>query len=431
MTAMDGFRHCKHFGLPRLVPILALLLGATGCGGGSGGAGGMTSPPAPAVVPASISAQPSDQSVPMGLSATYSVTATGSSLQYQWARNGAEIAGATGSTYVTPATGFADTGSRFTVTVSNSAGTVTSNAALLTVTARAPMAGDLRFQQVDAPSTVNGWGNAGVGESSFLLGRMALSFSPSIGIPFYVGSNGNCGTTPSTDGTGCSWAFTEVPLAVTPSSPALLAGYASDLFDNFEADILTPPASQNPPWPAFGKGITPASSASVITSLDLEPADILFGVAWVQSAQQSGFELTLNTVAAANLQAAAMHEGASGRVITAISNNGGSATYLAYGWSADPATVYEVEVTTASTSQAATAAAGLASAGYIITATGQADNAGNLYLVGTRVQGDTMARPFIAAPGGAQNQLMQQGYAIVGVIFDSTQTDPYTYLGER
>lgn len=385
----------------------------------------MASPPAPAVVPASISAQPADQSVPMGLPATYSVTAAGSSPQYQWARNGAEIAGATGSTYVTPATGFADTGSRFTVTVSNSAGTVTSHAALLTVTARAPMAGDLRFQQVDAPSTVNGWGNAGVGESSFLLGRMAQYFSPSIGTPFYVGSSGSCSTTPNTDGVGCSWEFSEVPLAVTSSSPELLAGYAGDFFDNFEPDM------QNQAWPAFGNGATPTSSASVITSLDLEPADILFGVAWVQSAQQSGFELTLNTVAAANLQAAATQEGASGRVITAISNNGGSATYLAYGWSADPATVYEVKMTTASTSQAATAAAGLASAGYIITATGQADNAGNLYLVGTRVQGDTMARLFIAAPGGSQNQLMQQGYAIVGVIFDSTQTNPYTYLGER
>jgi hypothetical protein len=78
--------------------------------------------------------------------------AAGSSQQYQWAKNGAAIAGATGSTYVTPATAFADTGSSFTVTVSNSAGSVTSNAASLTVTARAPMADDLRFQQVDAPS---------------------------------------------------------------------------------------------------------------------------------------------------------------------------------------------------------------------------------------------------------------------------------------
>ncbi|HEX3913429.1 MAG TPA: hypothetical protein VHW71_07980 [Steroidobacteraceae bacterium] len=122
-----------------------------------------------------------DESVPMGLSATFAVTATGSSLQYQWAKNGAAIAGATGSSYTTSTTTFADTGANFSVTVSNSAGTAISNAASLTVTARAPMAGDLRFQQVDAPSTVNGWGNSGVGLNTFLLGRSAQDFFPSIG----------------------------------------------------------------------------------------------------------------------------------------------------------------------------------------------------------------------------------------------------------
>jgi hypothetical protein len=105
---------------------------------------------------------------------------------------------------------------------------------------------------------------------------------------------------------------------------------------------------------------------------------------------------------------------------------------LAYAWQADTATFYETQVATASTAQAPTAAASLAAQGYIITAIGQADNLGNLYLVRTRVQGDTMARPFIAAPGGSQNQLMHQGYAVVGVIMDlSNATNPYTYLGER
>jgi hypothetical protein len=181
----------------------------------------------------------------MGLSATFSVTATGSSLQYQWARNGAAIAGATSSSYTTPPTTFADTGATFTVGVNNSAGTVTSNAASLTVTARAPMAGDLRFQQVDAPSTVNGWGNAGVGLSTNLLGRSAQDFTPSIGTPFYVGSAGNCGATPVTDGTGCTWFFSEVPFTVSAATPTLLAGYGSDVFDNFKADL------QNPAWPAI------------------------------------------------------------------------------------------------------------------------------------------------------------------------------------
>jgi hypothetical protein len=363
----------------------------------------------------------------MGLSATFAVTATGSSLQYQWAKNGAAIAGATSSSYTTPATTFADSGANYTVTVNNSVATVTSNAASLTVTARAPMAGDLRFQQVDAPSTVNGWGTAGVGTSTFLLGRSASDFFPSIGSQFYVGSAGNCGATPVTDGTGCAWAFSEVPFTVSSSDPTLLAGYGSDIFDNFQADL------QNTAWPALDNGASPASAQSVITSLDLEPANVLFAVSWIQSAQQTGFELVQNTVTAENLQAAATQEGASSRVITAISNNAGQITYLSYGWQADTATLYETQVVTTSPTDAPTAAASLAAQGFIITATGQADSSGNILLVGTRVQGDTMARPFVAAQGTSAIQtMMHQGYANVGVIVDlSNPTNPNTYLGER
>jgi hypothetical protein len=375
----------------------------------------------------------------MGLSATYSVTATGSSLKYQWAKGGAAIAGATSSSYTTPATVFSDTGASFTVTVSNSAGTISSNAASLTVTARAPMAGDLRFQQVDAASTVNGWGNAGVGLSTDINGRGAASYSPSLGSPLYVGSAGNCATPPTLDGVGCAWFYTEVPLAASSGSAPLIAGYAGDFYDNFQADLQS---ATTPPL-GFGNGVSAVSSASVITSLDLEPASDLFGVSWVQlgqpngtsasvqSVRQTAFVMEQNTVAPADLQSAATLEGAASRVITAISVNGSAVTYFAYAWQADTATVYEAQVATASTAQAPTAAASLAAQGYIITAIGQADNLGNLYLVGTRAQGDTMARPFIAAPGGSQNQLMQQGYAIVGVIFNSTQSDYNTYLGER
>jgi len=77
-------------------------------------------------------------------------------------------------------------------------------------------------------------------------------------------------------------------------------------------------------------------------------------------------------------------------------------------------------------------AADLAAQGYIITATGVADDIGTVVLVGTRVQGDTLPRPFIAAQGGAQIVTMQsQGYATVGVIFNPATTLNYTFLGER
>jgi hypothetical protein len=358
----------------------------------------------------------------MGLAATFSVTATGTSLQYQWAKNGVAISDATGSSYTTPATTFADGGASFTVSVTNEGGTLTSQAATLTVTARAPMAGDLRFQQVDAPSTVNGWGTAGVPISTFLESRSAQYFGQSIGTPFFIGSGGNCDVPPVTDGTGCEWEFSEFPLGGSVGS-SLLVGYASDVLADFQADLETTS------WPGFSNGVSPTAAASVITSLDMEPADIVFAVSWVQTSQPTAFELVQNTVAIADLQAAATQEGASSRVITAISANAGEVTYFSYGWQADTATLYEAQAVTTSAEGAATAATNLAAQGFIITATGLADSSGNIALVGTRVQGDTMPRPFIAAQGSAEvQQLMQQGYAMVGVVAGSSLV---TYFGER
>lgn len=94
---------------------------------------GSTAPTAP-----TISTQPANQSVVAGQSATFSVTAAGTApLSYQWQKGTTSITGATSATYTTPATTTADSGSTFSVLVSNSAGSVTSNAATLTVTATA------------------------------------------------------------------------------------------------------------------------------------------------------------------------------------------------------------------------------------------------------------------------------------------------------
>ncbi len=85
-------------------------------------------------IPASITAQPANQTVAAGKTATFSVTATGSgTLTYQWKKNGAAISGATAASYTTPATTASDNGAPFTVTVTDAAGNVTSNAAILTV----------------------------------------------------------------------------------------------------------------------------------------------------------------------------------------------------------------------------------------------------------------------------------------------------------
>lgn len=81
-----------------------------------------------------ITRQPASQVVFVGATnVTFSVTATGSQpLSYQWSFNGASIEGATASTLVLPVVTTAEAGN-YTVAISNSAGLVVSELALLTV----------------------------------------------------------------------------------------------------------------------------------------------------------------------------------------------------------------------------------------------------------------------------------------------------------
>ena len=121
---------------PLLASLLAgfLAMAITACGGGGSSGGGVSGQ---VEIPA-ITTQPAHQSVVTGKTATFSVVATvaaGSALTYQWKKDGADILGATFSSYTTPTTSSADNGSTFSVSVGNSAGTVTSSNATLTVTA--------------------------------------------------------------------------------------------------------------------------------------------------------------------------------------------------------------------------------------------------------------------------------------------------------
>ena len=84
-----------------------------------------------------ITTQPAAQTVATTQTASFSVTATGTGkLTYQWKKNGSDIAGAKSSTYTTPATSIDDNNALYSVVVSNSAGTVTSSTATLTVNER-------------------------------------------------------------------------------------------------------------------------------------------------------------------------------------------------------------------------------------------------------------------------------------------------------
>lgn len=123
--------------------VLSLAVFLTACGGSSA--------PTEAL---SITAHPADQSVVVGSPAQFAVEATGSgALTYQWQRNGSDIAGAQSSSYTLGAATIVDSGSNFTVIVSNSNTSVTSSAAALTVTP-APVAPAIMTPPAGTSATV-------------------------------------------------------------------------------------------------------------------------------------------------------------------------------------------------------------------------------------------------------------------------------------
>jgi hypothetical protein len=300
-----------------------------------------------------------------------------------------------------------DNNETFVVTVTDSDGKVISNPATLTIGPRSPNPADLRFQQVAAPSTTNGYG-AAIGETT-TVGRSGFDIDPGLGTPLPMGS-----TIDATDTNwvvaGCDWEVSVYPL---PSSPAVSTNYFGDFLDSFDFDIgdsllLQPITEPN----------------TVVTSLHFASPANFFGIAYMTTKQTTGFQMEQHTITKSALQESATEEGLRSRVITAITYNAGQAEYYSYGWTADPTMIYEAKGSVASFDTVPAAASDLAAQGYIITAFGGNTTDGFL-LVGTRVQSDSLPRPLRTVPLGQQTtQLWQPGYAIVGVLQIRTTVGP-------
>lgn len=102
-----------------------------------------------------ISGQPASVTAVAGTNVTFSVAASGSApLSYRWHKGGLPIAGATNSSLQLSAVTSASAGD-YTVTVSNAAGTVTSNSARLTVTVPAPITSAPAIMTHPASQTIN------------------------------------------------------------------------------------------------------------------------------------------------------------------------------------------------------------------------------------------------------------------------------------
>jgi hypothetical protein len=154
-------------------------------------AGTVMSPPYTLTVdtPPVITMQPASQTVAAGQPATFTVAATGTApLSYQWYENG--IANSSPSTTLnTPANMVSSSGSVFTVTVSNMAGTATSSPATLTVNPLVPI---LSF----APIAAQTYGNPAVAVSAGSVSNGAVTYSVVSG-PATIAGNAV-----SMDGTG-------------------------------------------------------------------------------------------------------------------------------------------------------------------------------------------------------------------------------------
>jgi hypothetical protein len=403
--------------LSNLLRILASLFLVCFAGCGSGAGSGSSSGSGAGL---SILSQPANQSVPMGLTGSFAVQASGSNLQYQWSRNGSPISGATASTYTTPATIFSDSGSVFTVTVKNPVDSVASNPASLTVTARAPKPGDLRFQQVDAASTISGYTAGGSTLTSVPCpppgaGASALWSNSETGTGFFL-----------TD-VPCLWQFDS--FALSAGVTGLNVGYIGGSMGSYQSMLNEPASTFTFPGPS--------DPGSVITSLSFVPVADAVALGFIHGNTSSGFDRAEYTVPASGLQGLATQEGLRGRVLTAIAYDGAQATAFSYGWAGDPSTVYEAKVVFGTLDTATDLIKGLAADGYILTSTGstQAADGSGVILIGTRVQGDTMPRPILVGDVIAKTTgpVFAQGYAIVAVV-DEIQNNVLVqknYIGER
>ena len=137
-------------------------------------------PPAPIQLQAPvIIVPPVNVAATAGYTATFSVVASGSgTLSYQWSNISGQIAGATGSTYVTPVTTLAQNNETYTVTISNSLGETTSSPVTLTVDAAAKVT---ITTQPTSQSTV-------VGDSVTLA--VVASGSPTLAYQWYLAGSG-------------------------------------------------------------------------------------------------------------------------------------------------------------------------------------------------------------------------------------------------
>ncbi len=242
-------------------------------------------------VPA-ISTAPQNQTVSVGLPATFMVAATGSvPLTYQWQSNGLDIGGATSSTYTTPGTKATDNGTAFTVIVSNAVGSVTSSPATLSVNTPPSIVSSPANQSVATTET------ATFNVSISVLGTLPLSYQWSKNNVAIPGATSPSYTTPATLLTDSGEQFSVTvsnslgsasssAAFLTVSQPVSPATYYVDFATGTDGNSGV---SKSTPW-KYAPGMSGCSSNCKV--FGLKPGDkVIFkgGVTW----DDTGFPLVV------------------------------------------------------------------------------------------------------------------------------------------
>uniref|UniRef100_E6PYJ4 Ig-like domain-containing protein n=1 Tax=mine drainage metagenome TaxID=410659 RepID=E6PYJ4_9ZZZZ len=396
--------------------LVELCIYLTSCGGGAA-----TKTPPLSVAP-TITTQPASQTMLLGRSATFTVAASGTApLLYQWYKNGAAISNANAATYTTPVVTAADNNSTYSVTISNSAGSVTSTVATLFTGPRAPAIGDLRYLQWEQVPLFSEIGNQYGAGFLHAIDGYSITTSGMVPYPLSIGSNAAI-SGDSYNFVSCAW--TAQNTGIAPGIPVL------PLMDIFTFGTINPALGQN--YTQYLQSM--ATPKGVITSMDYHPACQQIGILQLSTSQSTepDFDQRMELVDPANLQTQVAADGAASRIVSAVTYDriSGKFVLLSYGWQGDTTTAYEAATFIAQPANVLADAEQLANQGYFISAVG-GDDTGGYAIIGMRVAGDTMPRPWHAdyTPTGSFNtQILSNGN--LPTVPDPAPSSPILFIVE-
>jgi hypothetical protein len=212
--------------------------------------------------------------------ATFAVTATGNPAPtYQWlnAATSASIAGATSASYTTPATTPANSGSKFQVVATNSAGSQTSSAAMLTVDSAPGITSQPANLTVTAGQTatftVAATGTAPLGYQ-WQQGTTNISGASSASYTIAATSSANTGSSFQVIVTNAAGAVTSNPATLTVDTPPVITAQpASQTVTSGQTATFTVVTTGNPaPTYQWQNATTGASIAGATSATYTTPA---------------------------------------------------------------------------------------------------------------------------------------------------------------